>query len=123
MLCVTYLPEDKCWYVTYVAYSIDRSVVALARTKDFASAELCRRSGATNDKDGGPFSVKNQRPLCQHTAPPRRWRTRAHLVAYSPIWSIGRAALRTDGRLSVLRVGRGEGRQGPRPFPRAADGS
>ena len=48
----TYLAEDGCWYITYVAYSEMGPAVGIARTGDFARAERISLIGATNDKDG-----------------------------------------------------------------------
>jgi predicted GH43/DUF377 family glycosyl hydrolase len=54
----TWMPDDECWYLTYVAYSPLGPAVALARTRDFTHAERISLLGATNDKDGVLFPRK-----------------------------------------------------------------
>lgn len=49
---VTWMPEDGCWYITYVANSLMGSAVGIAQTTDFASVKRIALLGATNDKDG-----------------------------------------------------------------------
>ena len=49
---VTYVAEEQCWYIIYVAYSHFGPAVALARTTDFKHAERIGLLGSTNDKDG-----------------------------------------------------------------------
>ena len=49
---VTYMPEERCWYITYVAYSSAGPAVGLARTHDLVRAERVSLLGSTNDKDG-----------------------------------------------------------------------
>jgi beta-1,4-mannooligosaccharide/beta-1,4-mannosyl-N-acetylglucosamine phosphorylase len=52
---VTYVPEDECWYVTYVAFSPMGPAVGIARTADLKTMERISLLGATNDKDGVLF--------------------------------------------------------------------
>ena len=52
---VTHVPEDGCWYITYVTYSPMGPAVGLARTTDFVRAERIALLGSTNDKDGVLF--------------------------------------------------------------------
>ena len=52
---VTYVPEEGCWYITYVAYSPMGPAVGIARTEDFIKAERICLLGSTNDKDGVLF--------------------------------------------------------------------
>jgi predicted GH43/DUF377 family glycosyl hydrolase len=54
----TYVAEDACWYITYVAYSPMGPAVALARSTDFSSSERISLLGAVNDKDGVLFPKK-----------------------------------------------------------------
>ena len=51
----TYMAEDECWYVTYVAYSPMGPAVGIARTTDLKHVERIALLGATNDKDGVLF--------------------------------------------------------------------
>ncbi|MBE0536496.1 MAG: glycosidase [Phycisphaerae bacterium] len=55
---VTYVPEDACWYVTYVAFSQMGPAVAIARTTDMENFERLCLLGATNDKDGVLFPAR-----------------------------------------------------------------
>ena len=55
---VTYMSEEGCWYITYVAYSSMGPAVGIARTRDFAQAERVCLLGMTNDKDGVLFGRK-----------------------------------------------------------------
>jgi beta-1,4-mannooligosaccharide/beta-1,4-mannosyl-N-acetylglucosamine phosphorylase len=55
---VTYVPEEGCWYITYVAYSPMGPAVGIARTNDFIKAERISLLGSTNDKDGVLFPRK-----------------------------------------------------------------
>lgn len=56
---VTYVPEESCWYITYVvAYSPMGPAVGIARTYDFLKAERICLLGSTNDKDGVLFPRK-----------------------------------------------------------------
>ncbi len=48
---VVYVPEEKRWYITYVAYSSMGPAVGIARTEDFVRAERVCLLGMTNDKD------------------------------------------------------------------------
>jgi len=54
----SYVPEDKAWYVTYVAYSSMGPAVGIAKTLDFVEAERISLLGSTNDKDGVLFPRK-----------------------------------------------------------------
>ena len=55
---VTYVAEESCWYITYVASSSMGSAVGIARTDDFIKAERICLLGSTNDKDGVLFPRK-----------------------------------------------------------------
>jgi len=55
---VTYVVEEGCWYITYVAYSSMGPAVGIARTNDFVKAERICLLGSTNDKDGVLFPRK-----------------------------------------------------------------
>jgi len=55
---VTYVAEEGCWYITYVAYSSMGPAVGIARTDDFVNAERICLLGSTNDKDGVLFPRK-----------------------------------------------------------------
>lgn len=55
---VTYLPEEKQWYITYTAYSANGAAVALARTKDFISVERIGLIFSPNNKDAVLFPKK-----------------------------------------------------------------
>ncbi len=57
---ITYIAEDECWYVTYVAFSPLGPAVGIARTTDFRNIERISLLGATNDKDGVLFPRKFQ---------------------------------------------------------------
>jgi len=52
---VTYLEEMGQWYITYTAYSPAGAAVALARTKDFVTAERVGLIFAPNNKDATLF--------------------------------------------------------------------
>ena len=55
---VTYLPEEKCWYITYTAYSPTGAAVALARTEDLVHAERIGLLFSPNNKDAVLFPKK-----------------------------------------------------------------
>ncbi|HET6426939.1 MAG TPA: glycosidase [Phycisphaerae bacterium] len=55
---VTFVPEEGCWYITYVAYSPMGPAVGIAKTRDFVRAERICLLGSTNDKDGVLFPRK-----------------------------------------------------------------
>ncbi|UCG59525.1 MAG: hypothetical protein JSU70_08420 [Phycisphaerales bacterium] len=55
---VTYLPEEKRWYITYTAYSANGAAVALACTEDFVSAERIGLIFSPNNKDAVLFPQK-----------------------------------------------------------------
>jgi len=48
---VTYIAEEKCWYITYTAYSENGAAVALARSEDLVSAERVGLIFSPNNKD------------------------------------------------------------------------
>ncbi len=52
---VTYLAEEKRWYITYTAYSPTGAAVALARTKDLSRAERIGLIFSPNNKDAVLF--------------------------------------------------------------------
>jgi beta-1,4-mannooligosaccharide/beta-1,4-mannosyl-N-acetylglucosamine phosphorylase len=52
---VTYLAEEKCWYITYTAYSPLGAAVGLARTKDLVRAERIGLILSPNNKDAALF--------------------------------------------------------------------
>ena len=52
---VTYLPEQKLWYLTYTAYSPAGAAVGLARTRDFVRAERVGLIFSPNNKDAALF--------------------------------------------------------------------
>ena len=52
---VTYLAEEKRWYITYTAYSPTGAAVALARTKDLSHAERIGLIFSPNNKDAVLF--------------------------------------------------------------------
>lgn len=52
---VTYLAEEKCWYITYTAYSARGAAVAIARTKDLMTAERIGLIFSPNNKDAALF--------------------------------------------------------------------
>lgn len=55
---VTYVPEERQWYIAYVAYSSMGPAVGIGRTADFVTAERLCLLGSTNDKDGVLFPRK-----------------------------------------------------------------
>ncbi len=55
---VTYLSEENLWYITYTAYSPAGAAVALARTRDFKTAERIGLIFSPNNKDAVLFSEK-----------------------------------------------------------------
>lgn len=55
---VTYLAEEKRWYITYTAYSPTGAAVALARTKDLSRAERIGLIFSPNNKDAVLFSQR-----------------------------------------------------------------
>lgn len=55
---ITYLAEEKRWYITYTAYSSTGAAVALARTTDFAEAERIGLIFSPNNKDAVLFPRK-----------------------------------------------------------------
>jgi len=52
---VTYLAEEKRWYITYTAFSPAGAAVALARTSDFVRAERVSLIFSPNNKDAALF--------------------------------------------------------------------
>ena len=52
---VTYLADEKQWYITYTAYSPAGAAVGLARTKDFIEAERIGLILSPNNKDAALF--------------------------------------------------------------------
>ena len=55
---LTYLAEEKCWYITYTAYSPAGAAVALARTEDFERVERIGLIFSPNNKDAVLFPKK-----------------------------------------------------------------
>jgi predicted GH43/DUF377 family glycosyl hydrolase len=55
---ITYISEEKCWYITYTAYSPNGAAVALARTNDFVQAERVGLIFSPNNKDAVLFPNK-----------------------------------------------------------------
>ena len=55
---LTYLSEEKCWYITYTAYSPAGAAVALARTEDFKKVERIGLIFSPNNKDAVLFPKK-----------------------------------------------------------------
>jgi predicted GH43/DUF377 family glycosyl hydrolase len=55
---VTYIEEDDCYYICYVAYSGVGPAVGLARTRDFESAERIGLIFSPNNKDAVMFPRK-----------------------------------------------------------------
>ena len=53
---VTYLPEQRCWYITYTAYSSAGAAIGLARTRDLVRAERIGLIFSPNNKDAALFS-------------------------------------------------------------------
>ncbi|MGB2986587.1 MAG: glycosidase [Phycisphaerae bacterium] len=52
---VTYLPEEKMWYITYTAYSSRGAAVAIARSDDLVRAERIGLIFSPNNKDAALF--------------------------------------------------------------------
>ncbi|UCC31353.1 MAG: hypothetical protein JSU86_03570 [Phycisphaerales bacterium] len=52
---VTYLPEEKRWYITYTAYSPRGAAVAIARSDDLVKAERIGLVFSPNNKDAALF--------------------------------------------------------------------
>lgn len=52
---VTYIAEEKCWYITYTAYSENGAAVALARSMDLVSAERVGLIFSPSNKDAVLF--------------------------------------------------------------------
>jgi predicted GH43/DUF377 family glycosyl hydrolase len=55
---VTYLAEERRWYITYTAHSSHGAAVALARTEDFVEAERVGLVFSPNNKDAVLFPKK-----------------------------------------------------------------
>jgi predicted GH43/DUF377 family glycosyl hydrolase len=55
---VTYLAEERSWYITYTAYSPHGAAVALARSGDLAEAERVGLLFSPNNKDAVLFGQK-----------------------------------------------------------------
>ncbi|HUW58885.1 MAG TPA: glycosidase [Planctomycetota bacterium] len=55
---VTYIADQKSWYITYTAYSGTGAAVGLARTKDFVKAERIGLIFSPNNKDAALFPEK-----------------------------------------------------------------
>jgi len=67
---VTYLREEKRWYITYTAYSPAGAAVALACTTDLVKAERVSLIFSPNNKDAALFPQRFD----------GRWAHRTHLV-------------------------------------------
>ncbi len=52
---VVYLADERCWYITYTAYSPMGAAVALARTRDLIAAERIGLIFSPNNKDAVLF--------------------------------------------------------------------
>jgi predicted GH43/DUF377 family glycosyl hydrolase len=96
----TYVPEDECWYITYVAFSPMGPAVGIARSTDLKNVERISLLGATNDKDGVLF--------------PRRFNGEYAMLhrpdagGYQHIWSAySKDLIRWGEPHCVLREGRG----------------
>lgn len=57
---VTYLPEEKRWYITYTAYSPAGAAVALARSDDLVRADRVSLIFSPNNKDATLFPKKSK---------------------------------------------------------------
>lgn len=57
---VTYIAEDKCWYITYTAYSTNGAAVALARSRDLVHAKRVGLIFSPNNKDAVLFPQRFQ---------------------------------------------------------------
>lgn len=55
---ITYIPEKKCWYITYTAYSPRGPAVALARSDDLVKAERIGLILSPSNKDTVLFPQK-----------------------------------------------------------------
>jgi beta-1,4-mannooligosaccharide/beta-1,4-mannosyl-N-acetylglucosamine phosphorylase len=55
---ITFIPEDKCWYITYTAYSPKGAAVALARSYDLFTAERIGLILSPSNKDAVLFPQK-----------------------------------------------------------------
>lgn len=55
---VTYIPDDKAWYITYTAYSPGGAAVGLAKTTDFEKVERVGLIFSPNNKDAVLFPRK-----------------------------------------------------------------
>jgi beta-1,4-mannooligosaccharide/beta-1,4-mannosyl-N-acetylglucosamine phosphorylase len=55
---ITFIPEDKCWYITYTAYSPKGAAVALARSYDLVKAERIGLILSPSNKDAVLFPQK-----------------------------------------------------------------
>lgn len=53
---VIYMPKDKCWYITYTAYSPAGPAIGIARSFDLVSAERISLFPSPTDKDGALLS-------------------------------------------------------------------
>ncbi len=49
---VVWMAEERCWYISYVAYSDVGPAIGIARSTDLRTAERISLVGDTNDKDG-----------------------------------------------------------------------
>lgn len=52
---ISWLEEEKCWYITYTAYSPAGAAVGLARTRDLQTAERIGLIFPPNNKDAALF--------------------------------------------------------------------
>ena len=55
---ITYLEEDKCWYITYTAYSPEGAAVALAKSHDLVTAKRIGLILSPSNKDAVLFPRK-----------------------------------------------------------------
>ena len=74
---ITYIADEKQWYITYTAYSPAGAAVGLARTRDFVTVERMGLVLPPNNKDAClfPLRFKTAGPSCSGRTPAGDWRT------------------------------------------------
>ena len=109
---VTYLAEEKLWYITYTAYSPAGAAVGLARTKDFNEVKRIGLIFSPNNKDAALFPQRFGSRWAALHRPDAGGGIENIWIAYSPDlvhWGEPRCVLREGGgpAWDAERVGAG----------------
>jgi len=81
---VTWLEEEKCWYIMYTAYSPAGAAVGIARTRDFVKAERIGLALSPSNKDAALFSQRFKKRWAALHRPEAGGGIENIWIAYSP---------------------------------------